>query len=29
MSKPCVSDCAVIQLGKIEDDRGNLTVVQS
>lgn len=29
MSKPRVSDCALIPLGKIEDDRGNLTVVQS
>ena len=29
MKKPRVSDCAIIQLGKIEDDRGNLTVVQS
>ena len=29
MSKPSVFDCTVIQLGKIEDDRGNLTVVQS
>ena len=29
MKKTRVSDCTVIQLGKIEDDRGNLTVVQS
>ena len=29
MSKPRVSDCALIPLGEIEDDRGNLTVVQS
>ena len=29
MRKPTVYDCSVIQLGKIENDRGNLTVVQS
>jgi hypothetical protein len=29
MKKPTVFDCAVIELGKIENDRGNLTVVQS
>ena len=29
MKKPTVNDCAVIELGKIENDRGNLTVVQS
>ena len=29
MKKPTVYDCSVIQLGKIENDRGNLTVVQS
>lgn len=29
MKKPSVQDCRVIDLGKIENDRGNLTVVQS
>jgi len=29
MSRPTVFDCAVIELGKIENDRGNLTVTQS
>ena len=29
MSRPTVHDCQVIDLGKIENDRGNLTVVQS
>ena len=29
MKKPTVFDCAVIELGKIENDRGNLTVTQS
>lgn len=29
MKKPTVMDCRVIDLGKIENDRGNLTVVQS
>lgn len=29
MKKPSVYDCSVIELGKIENDRGNLTVVQS
>lgn len=29
MNKPTVWDCPVIDLGKIENDRGNLTVVQS
>ena len=29
MKRPTVFDCAVIELGKIENDRGNLTVVQS
>ena len=29
MKKPSVQDCRVIDLGKIENDRGNLTVVQA
>ena len=29
MRKPTVEDCRIIDLGKIEFDRGNLTVVQS
>ena len=29
MNKPTVWDCSVIELGKFENDRGNLTVVQS
>ena len=29
MNKPTVWDCPVIDLGKIENDRGNLTVIQS
>ena len=29
MSRPSVYDCTVIELGKIENDRGNLTVTQS
>lgn len=29
MRKPTVHDCKVFDLGKIENDRGNLTVVQS
>lgn len=29
MKTPTVYDCSVIGLGKIENDRGNLTVVQS
>lgn len=29
MKGPTVFDCALIDLGKIENDRGNLTVVQS
>ena len=29
MMKPTVHDCKVFDLGKIENDRGNLTVVQS
>ena len=29
MSRPSVHDCRVVDLGKIENDRGNLTVVQS
>ena len=29
MNRPTVHDCKVIDLGKIENDRGNLTVVQS
>lgn len=29
MKAPTVYDCSVIGLGKIENDRGNLTVVQS
>lgn len=29
MRKPTVHDCKVLDLGKIENDRGNLTVVQS
>ena len=29
MKKPTVFDCLVIMMGKIEHDRGNLTVVQS
>ena len=29
MKKPTVADCRLIDLGKIENDRGNLTVVQS
>ncbi len=29
MKRVTVDDCTVIQLGKIENDRGNLTVVQS
>ena len=29
MKKPTVKDCRIIDLGKIEFDRGNLTVVQS
>ena len=29
MSNPTVFDCAIIELGKIENDRGNLTVTQS
>ena len=29
MNKPTVWDCPVIDLGKIENDKGNLTVVQS
>ena len=29
MSRPTVYDCTVIELGKIENDRGNLTVTQS
>ena len=29
MRKPTVEDCRIIDLGKIEFDRGNLTVVQA
>ena len=29
MKKPTVEDCRIIDLGKIEFDRGNLTVVQA
>ena len=29
MRKPTVEDCRIIDLGKIENDRGNLTVVQA
>lgn len=29
MKMPTVFDCSVIEMGKIEHDRGNLTVVQS
>jgi len=29
MKVPTVNDCSVVKLGKIENDRGNLTVVQS
>lgn len=28
MKKPTVYDCAVVELGKIENNKGNLTVVQ-
>ena len=29
MKKPTVYDCSVVELGKIENNQGNLTVVQS
>lgn len=29
MNRPTVYDCSVVELGKIENDQGNLTVVQS